>query len=407
MRQYFIFLMLICFSCTEKKSNEEKTDLEIPSPGTFGYDLDFIRKYKDVIVLGGKTSSAKVLLVKDYQGRVMTSAANGTTGNSYGWINYNLIQSGETKQHMNPVGGEDRFWLGPEGGQHALYFKKGDPFDFDHWQTPTLIDTEPFEIVNYDSTQAVFQKSANVINYGGFKFAFDIRREVKLLSEAEIQHEFGISVSHLSAVAYQSTNSVTNAGLEDWTRKNGLISIWILGMFIPSDQTVIALPHYGVRDSKAITDNYFGAIPSDRMVRNDSLMLLKADGKYRGKVGIAPSIAKNVVGSYDGEKKILTLVKFDLDPTAAYVNSKWETQKNPFEGDAVNSYNDGPVADASQMGPFYELESSSPAAELKRGETLTHHHVTLHLEGDEGALNMVAEKILGISLKRMQSAFDR
>ena len=30
---------------------------------------------------------------------------------------------------MNVFGGEDRFWLGPEGGQFALYFKAGDPFD--------------------------------------------------------------------------------------------------------------------------------------------------------------------------------------------------------------------------------------------------------------------------------------
>ncbi len=407
MRPNIILLMLICLSCTEKKSNQEKTDLGISSPGTFGYDLDFLSKYKDVIILGGKANSAKLILVKDYQGRVMTSTAGGTTGNSYGWINYDLIQSGETQLHMNPVGGEDRFWLGPEGGQYALYFKKGDPFDFDHWQTPALIDTEPFEIVDFDSTQAVFKKAANVTNYGGFNFTIDIRREIKLLNESEIQQAFGISMDHLRAVAFQSTNSMTNAGQEDWSRKNGLISIWILGMFIPSDQTVIALPHHGVRDSKAITDNYFGSIPSDRMMRHDSLLLLKADGKYRGKVGIAPSIAKNVVGSYDAKKKILTLVKFDLKPTAAYVNSKWEAQKNPFEGDAVNSYNDGPVAAGSQLGPFYELESSSPAEELKSRETLTHHHVTLHLEGDEGALNRVAEKILGISLNRMQSSFDK
>ena len=403
MRPYTILLILVCFSCGVKKSNQEKAEPEIPVQGTFGYDLDFISKYKDVIVLGGKASSAKVLLVKDYQGRVMTSTANGTTGNSYGWINYNLIQSGETKQHMNPYGGEDRFWLGPEGGQYALYFKKGDPFDFDHWQTPTLIDIEHFEIMTSDSTHAVFRKSAGIVNYQGFQFVIDIQREVKLLSDEDIQLAFGVSIGNLKAVSFQSTNSITNAGQEDWTRKNGLVSIWILGMFNPSDRTVIALPHLGTGDSKEITDNYFGSIPSDRIVKNDSLLLLKADGKYRGKVGIAPSIAKNIVGSYDDEKHILTLVKFDLDSKGAYVNSKWETQKEPFRGDAVNSYNDGPVADGSQLGPFYELESSSPAVALKKGETLVHHSTTLHLEGDEMELNLVAEKILGISLKEMRS----
>ena len=67
----------------------------------------------------------------------------------------------------------------------------------------------------------------------------------------------------------------------------------------------------------------------------------------------------------------------------------------------------GPVADGSQLGPFYELESSSPAVALKKGETLVHHSTTLHLEGDEMELNLVAEKILGISLKEMSRSFSK
>jgi hypothetical protein len=34
---------------------------------------------------------------------------------------------------LHKGGGEDRFWLGPEGGQYALYFNAGDPFDLDHY----------------------------------------------------------------------------------------------------------------------------------------------------------------------------------------------------------------------------------------------------------------------------------
>ena len=45
-----------------------------------------------------------------------------------------------------------------------------------------------------------------------------------------------------------------------------------------------------------------------------------------------------------------------------YVNSLWEIQDEPFRGDVVNSYNDGKLEDGTQLGPFYELESSSPAA---------------------------------------------
>ena len=56
------------------------------------------------------------------------------------------------------------------------------------------------------------------------------------------------------------------------------------------------------------------------------------------------------------------LVQFDRPAGARdYVNSMWEVQRDPFAGDVVNSYNDGPPAPAAKpLGPFYELETSSP-----------------------------------------------
>src|SRR5271170_8030602 len=159
-----------------------KTILPDSMRGTFADDRDFLKKYGKVVELFKK--NAKLLISIDYQARVMTSTANGDEGSSYGWINYSLIQSGKLKAHINPFGGEDRFWLGPEGGQYALYFKKGDPFDFEHWQTPALIDTEPFETVDADSVQASFKKTSSVINYQGFTFQIDIQRKIKLLDQS-------------------------------------------------------------------------------------------------------------------------------------------------------------------------------------------------------------------------------
>ena len=405
MKYLSVFAFLVMISCETKKTPMQNEVILFDTiPGTFAFDRAFLKKNKDVIELG--KGKARLLIVNDYQARVMTSTANGEAGNSYGWMNYSLIQSGKLHPHINPFGGEDRFWLGPEGGQYALYFKKGDSFDFDHWQTPALIDTEPFDVVNIDSTQASFRKSSTIANYQGFTFQIEIERKIKLLDEASIEEEFGISTGYLNAVAFQSENSITNSGKENWTRQNGLLSIWILGMFNPSDQTVIVLPYKKTSEKNMVTDNYFGIIPSDRIKKTDSALLLKGDGKYRGKVGIAPSIARNMAGSYDEVKRVLTLVKFDIDKKGTYVNSKWEQQKEPYRGDVVNAYNDGPQADGSQLGPFYELESSSPAKELKKGEKLIHRHITLHLEGDEAALNQIAEKILGVSLIDLSLTFN-
>lgn len=388
----------VILSC-EKKAQQQAE----PIKGSFAFDKAFLDKYKKTILL--ESGAAKVIVVPDYQSRVMTSTADGDAGTSYGWINYDLIASKEIKPHMNAFGGEERFWMGPEGGQYAIFFPKGTPFDFANWQTPAPIDTEPFDVVSSDSTQATFKKSASIKNYQGFEFKIEIERQVKLLKAGEAADAFGIDANGLKGVCYQSTNTVTNAGDRDWSKKDGLLSIWILGMFTPTPTTTIVVPYQKTNDLTKITDNYFGAIPADRIFKSDSMLMLKGDGKFRGKIGIAPSIAKNIAGSYAADKKILTLVKFDVDQAGDYVNSKWEMQKNPFGGDAVNSYNDGPLEDGSQMGPFYEIESSSPARELKKGEKVTHRSVTLHLEGSEESLDVVAKKVLGVSLQQIKNAF--
>lgn len=400
--QYLLLLLLLSYCSPKKDQPKESTP---PVKGTFGFDRNFLEQYKNIHVL--KSGNSQVIVVGDYQGRVMTSTANGDAGTSFGWINYDLIASGQLKPHMNAFGGEDRFWMGPEGGQYSIFFPKGSKFEFEHWQTPALIDSEPFDVRGYDSVSISFTKAAKLVNYQGFEFDIEIDRDVELVSVPDIEREFGITLGKLKAVCYKTENMISNTGDKDWTKQSGLLSIWILGMFIPTPATTIVVPFDRTSDPTQVTDNYFGSIPADRIVKTDSMLLLKGDGKFRGKVGIAPTIAKNIAGSYAADKHILTLVKFDVDKKAEYVNSKWEMQKHPFSGDAVNSYNDGPLADGSQMGPFYEIESSSPARELKRGEQLIHKSITLHLEGDEAELDLVSRKALGISLGQINSVFKK
>jgi hypothetical protein len=97
----------------------------------------------------------------------------------------------------------------------------------------------------------------------------------------------------------------------------------------------------------------------------------------------------------------LTVVTFNLPAGAhrlPYVNSQWELQADPYSGDVVNSYNDGrdPIT-GTVLGPFYELESSSPAAALAPGETIVHVHRTYHLSGPIDALERLARPVLGLS----------
>ena len=100
----------------------------------------------------------------------------------------------------------------------------------------------------------------------------------------------------------------------------------------------------------------------------------------RGKIGLPPSRGRGVLGSYSASARLLTLVRYDKPKGATdYVNSMWEAQKEPYGGDVVNSYNDGPTEPGKpSLGGFYEIETSSPAAALAPGAALSHVHQTYH-----------------------------
>src|SRR5690349_86913 len=138
-RSFFIFCLLSAgfISCTEIKKDQK---LEPAQPGTYAYDKEFLHKH-DSNIVELRRGSSSILVSPTYQAKVFTSTADGNDGKSFGWINYKAF-NGTIDPHMNAYGGENRLWLGPEGGKYSLYFKKGDSMVFKYWKTPAPIDTE-------------------------------------------------------------------------------------------------------------------------------------------------------------------------------------------------------------------------------------------------------------------------
>jgi len=120
---------------------------------------------------------------------VLTSTAAGGDGASCGWINRDLIASGKIQPHINVFGGEDRFWIGPEGGQFSLFFTKGVPFDLEHWFTPAPIDTLPYTVARQSNTEVDFRSQFSLTNYSGTTFDVKVDRLVKLLPAKQAWHE--------------------------------------------------------------------------------------------------------------------------------------------------------------------------------------------------------------------------
>ncbi len=410
MRSNLIIIGMLAgaISCNDPAQPKQQATTPTPvtsKPSNFSEDVAFLQKYlKNVVVLNRSHDSSRVVVTGDYQARVMTSTTGGSQGKSYGWINYGLMASQKYAPHINAFGGEERFWLGPEGGQYALFFPPGSAFEFQHWQTPALIDTVQYAVTTQTDTSVTYRQKGSLQNYKGTRFQLDITRTIRLLDEHSIAGKLGFALpAGLTPVAYETENVITNAGDSAWQEQKGLVSIWLLGMFKPSAKTAVVAPFRNISNSKQlITDDYFGKITARDLLIKDSLLLFRADGKARGKIGLAPLIAKTGAGSIDLENNVLTILLYDVVPQGRYVNSKWEQQKEPFKGDAVNCYNDGPLADGSQMGPFYEVESSSDVRTLKPGQSLTYRQTTLHFSGDKNALQALAMQWWKLSFDDVQ-----
>jgi hypothetical protein len=405
-------LLLATFTATTLLASSEPME---NTPSNFGEDVAFLKKHTDAIVL--RRGDAAVAVAPAYQGRVMTSTATGDGGNSFGWLNYKLIAKGvvppeeakgtlESKIHV--FGGEERFWLGPEGGQFGIFFSPGAKFDFADWKTPPALDTEAFDTVSSDDTKAVFARNFMVTNQSGTKFDVGVERTVRLLDREQAAQALGVTIPEdLPFVAYETVNTITNRGEKAWDADTGLLSVWILGMYKPSPSTVMAIPFREDGAGPVVNDAYFGEIAPDRLKVGKGVVFFKGDGASRGKIGIPPSRSTPFAGSYSPDLGALTIVRCEpVSKDGRYVNSMWEKQENPYAGDVINAYNDGsPAPGEPPLGPFYELETSSPGAELAPGASLTHKQVTVHFAGQPEQLDPIAEAKLGAGIREIRDAF--
>ena len=372
---------------------------------TYEQDVEFLSQHTRIVELTGP-GDARVAVAPQYQGRVMTSTLAGGKGGSFGWLNSAFIASGREDTRFNNYGGEDRFWLGPEAGQFALWFSKGEPFDTDHWKTPKGFNAGRFRVTSQGKKSVAMVARFDVANYSGTTFSCAVMRVVRALSQDQVGDQLGSSVpAGVAMVAFESSNTLANVGAASWTRAGGLLSIWTLGQFkpLPRGKVIAPFQRCGEDDLgvRATTD-YFGPLPRERCKVQDDHLLFACDGKFRSKIGISPARAKPVIGSFDPQANVLTIVNFNLPAGAhrlPYVNRLWKIQDEPFAGDVINSYNDGEEKPgAGQLGPFYEIETSSPAAELAPNSGITHVHRTYHFAGPRQSLNEISLCVLGVDL---------
>ncbi len=378
---------------------------------TYGEAFNFLVSHTKVVQLTGENGE-RVAICPEYQGRVMTSSTSDADGLSHGWINRKFITGGADDKHFNNYGGEDRLWLGPEGGQFSLWFAPGASQTLANWYTPQALNDGAYQITSKDtdphyrlSRRMRFQNASRTV------FDLEVHREIHLQKIHHFGKLFGseaqsaVTEGKLRMVGFQTINMVVNRGTA-MSRDKGLIAIWSLGQFPAGPRTSIIIPYKSDDDpalGPIVNADYFGAVPPDRLRVNSQAIWFVGDGEFRSKIGVSQARVKPVAGSIDLENGVLTLVHFSMpdDPAKyGYVNNNWGKQKEPYQGDVFNSYNDGPPEPGKPaLGGFYELESLSPAAQLPTGKSIMHTQSTFHIEGDKSTLARVAKAALGVDIK--------
>src|ERR1700761_6403207 len=194
MRTRLLLIIFVSFMVTTCKNSVDSGH----APGSFGYDLHFLSARDSVIVLRSG-SGAAVIVSPRYQGKVLTSTASGDTGRSFGWVHYKAFD-GPLDPHMNAYGGENRFWLGPEGGKFSLFFPPGAKMEFANWKTPAPFDTESWDVLSSTESSVELRKDMQLVNYAGTRLSLSVDRRIAVL-DGGYGYAVYVVVGYVPAVA--------------------------------------------------------------------------------------------------------------------------------------------------------------------------------------------------------------
>jgi hypothetical protein len=355
------------------------------------------------IVLEGRNRGGRILCAPTLVGRVLTSSFDGPHGEGLGWVGVDAILKGPVNSVMNNFGGEERFWVGPEGSQFGLHFD-GQEQTFSNYRVPPAMNSQPYEVLKFSRKAdfVVMRSRMQLRNAVGTEFDLEVTRTIKIADDCP--YRMGLS-DRVEFVGFQSETVVRNVSEHPIRRETGALAGWTPGLFPNGPNTAVVVPfrvHPETGQGEAIRQDYIkdfcvsGEMPPRSWRIADEYVLLRTDGEVRTKVGIGKRHATNRLGSLDVENGLLTLVTFDLYPEMDYVAPYWRhlSERELFDGEAVSVYIDGPDENGRRAGEFYELETLSPALVLAPGESFLHRNRIYHLRGDLADIGPISRQFL-------------
>lgn len=332
-------------------------------------------------------ASARTFVAPQLEGRVMTTTIGSIA--SAAWVDHRALAARGGASRFHNYGGQDRLWIGPEGGDLGWFFDPGAPCEGSHWRVPPELNVGPMEVVGASAWDVHMRRSLSLTNRRGDKFSGRLERTVRVLSRNFAHRLLKAPIpDEVTIAAIVSTNRLVC----DSRSGAPLVHLWSLSQLPVSERAVVMAP-LGPADPAAgrpdVEDGYFGKIPQERLWREGSVVCMRADGRRTSKFGISAHASTGFAGSFSPEQELLTIAAFPVERTEPYANNLWTaTAAAPFGGDVFQSYN-------SDDGSFFELESASPARFLEPAQELSHWHATLFAVGPMRMLSELSRSVLG------------
>lgn len=400
--------ILLCSCGIIRETALKNDDVDLWS---FGKDLSFFSQYGVETMILSQGESV-VAVSPTLQARVLTSSYDGSKGPSLGWINRVQLAFKKTEPQKAQIGGEDRFWVGPQGGEGSIFFTGGASFMGENWKIPEFMSSEPWTLVGRNSYRAKFEKTAEFENNKGSKFKIKAEREISVLNRKHVTDILGIEIPEsVDIVAFQSFNKLTNAGDKKWTPDSGMLNISVQSCFNASRKTYAFIPYRPGDAAKLgdiVRDNFFetsSAGSSDgRLVVDPSFIKYKTDGKAMGSIGVSALRSEGIALSFDEANSILTVILYIKPSDArAYLPSSWRRVSEKMDGDAISVFNNGPLPGSNAPADaYYEISTYSPALSLDPGKSQFHLQRTFHFHGSEYDLGLISYKLAGISIGQLR-----
>src|SRR5438874_3981760 len=117
---------------------------------------------------------------------------------------------------FNNVGGEERFWFCPEGGQFGLNLGR----HVSGWQNYKVQDafsSQAFQLVASDRRCITMRSRMSLVNAYGTAFLLEVIRTVRILDACP----YALGQENVDFVAFESENLVQNVGSKPITKEFG------------------------------------------------------------------------------------------------------------------------------------------------------------------------------------------